>query len=77
MAGFYDRYIETVTKNDERTRLSVDAIMGRMDTLLCDPDRLSRRISGLVVGRVQSGKTLYYIGLEVKAAEAGGKGIIG
>lgn len=26
--NFYDKYIETVTKNDERTRLSVDAIMG-------------------------------------------------
>ena len=32
--GFYGRYIETVTKNDERTRSSVGAIMGRMDELL-------------------------------------------
>lgn len=74
--NFYDKYIETVTKNDERTRLSVDAIMGRMDTLLCDPDRLSKRISGLVVGRVQSGKTRNYIGLALKAADAGWNVII-
>ena len=76
MAGFYDRYIEVVTKNDERTRSSVDAIMGRMDKLLCDPDRLEKRISGLVVGRVQSGKTRNYIGLALKAADAGWNVII-
>ena len=28
--GFYEKYIETVTKNDSRTRNSVDAIIGRM-----------------------------------------------
>lgn len=34
--GFYEKYIETVTKNDVRTRNSVDAIIGRMDELLED-----------------------------------------
>ena len=29
--GFYEKYIETVTKNDVRTRNSVDAIIGRID----------------------------------------------
>lgn len=74
--NFYDKYIETVTKNDERTRSSVDEILGRMDKLLCDPDNLYRRISGLVVGRVQSGKTRNYIGLMLKAADAGWNVII-
>ena len=37
--GFYEKYIETVTKNDVRTRNSVDAIIGRIDELLEDrPD---------------------------------------
>jgi len=77
--GFYDRYIETVTKNDERTRSSVDSIMGRMDKLLNDPDEechVTGRISGLVVGRVQSGKTRNYVGLALKAADAGWNVII-
>ena len=29
--GFYEKYIETVTKNDLRTRNSVDTIIGRID----------------------------------------------
>ncbi len=77
--GFYDRYIETVTKNDERTRSSVDSIMGRMDKLLNDPDEdchVTGRLSGLVVGRVQSGKTRNYVGLALKAADAGWNVII-
>ena len=77
MPGFYDQYIETVTKNDERTRSSVDAIVGRMDKLLNDPDEcLNGRLAGLVVGRVQSGKTRNYIGLALKAADAGWNVII-
>ena len=55
--GFYEKYIETVTKNDVRTRNSVDAIIGRIDELL--DDRPDGRLSGLVVGRVQSGKTRF------------------
>ena len=77
--GFYDRYIETVTKNDERTRSSVDSIMGRMDKLLNDLDEdchVTGRLSGLVVGRVQSGKTRNYVGLALKAADAGWNVII-
>ena len=63
--GFYEKYIETVTKNDARTRNSVDAIIGRIDELL--EDRPDGRLSGLVVGRVQSGKTRNYVGLALKA----------
>ena len=77
--NFYDHYVETVTKNDERTRSSVDSIMGRMDKLLADPDEechATGRLSGLVVGRVQSGKTRNYIGLALKAADAGWNVII-
>ncbi len=77
--GFYDRYIENVTKNDERTRSSVDSIMGRMDKLLNDLDEdchVTGRLSGLVVGRVQSGKTRNYVGLALKAADAGWNVII-
>lgn len=66
---FYEKYIETVTGNDARTRSSVDAIVRRMDELL--EDRPDGRLSGLVVGRVQSGKTRNYVGLALKAAEAG------
>ena len=72
--GFYEKYIETVTKNDSRTRNSVDAIIGRIDELL--DDRPDGRLSGLVVGRVQSGKTRNYVGLALKAAEAGWNVII-
>lgn len=66
---FYEKYIETVTGNDARTRSSVDAIVRRMDELF--EDRPDGRLSGLVVGRVQSGKTRNYVGLALKAAEAG------
>lgn len=71
---FYEKYIETVTNNDNRTRNSVDAIMGRIDELM--KDRPDGRLSGLVVGRVQSGKTRNYVGLALKAAEAGWNVII-
>ena len=71
---FYEKYIEAVTNNDNRTRNSVDAIMGRIDELL--EDRPDGRLSGLVVGRVQSGKTRNYIGLALKAAESGWNVII-
>ena len=42
--GFYEKYIETVTKNDVRTRNSVDAIIGRIDELL--EDRPDGRLRG-------------------------------
>lgn len=45
-----------------------------MDELL--EDRPDGRLSGLVVGRVQSGKTRNYVGLALKAAEAGWNVII-
>lgn len=78
MASFYDQYIQTVTKNDGRTRSSVDAIIGRIDSLLADNKKNGEpsRVSGLVVGRVQSGKTRNYIGLALKAADAGWNVII-
>lgn len=72
--GFYEKYISTVIGNDSRTRDSVDAIVGRIDELLAD--RPDGRLSGLVVGRVQSGKTRNYVGLALKAAEAGWNVII-
>ncbi len=78
MTSFYNQYIETVTKNDARTRASVDAIMGRVDSLLADNEKNGEpsRVSGLVVGRVQSGKTRNYVGLALKAADAGWNVII-
>ena len=78
MTSFYNQYIETVTKNDARTRSSVDAIMGRVDSLLADnlANGEPSRVSGLVVGRVQSGKTRNYVGLALKAADAGWNVII-
>ena len=78
MTSFYNQYIETVTKNDARTRSSVDAIIGRVDSLLADNAKNGEppRVSGLVVGRVQSGKTRNYVGLALKAADAGWNVII-
>ena len=71
MSDFYGDYIKNVTKGDERTKTSIDAIFGRMEKILDERAATSQRLSGLVVGRVQSGKTRNYIGLTLKAADAG------
>ena len=71
MSDFYSDYIKNVTKGDERTKTSIDAILGRMGKILDGRDATEKRISGLVVGRVQSGKTRNYIGLTLKAVDAG------
>lgn len=71
MSDFYSDYIKNVTKGDERTKTSIDAILARMDKILDERAATSQRLSGLVVGRVQSGKTRNYIGLTLKAADAG------
>lgn len=71
MATFYDEYISKVTNDDERTRVSVDATLAQIDSLLASRGLAEKRISGLVVGRVQSGKTRNYIGLTLRAIDAG------
>ena len=76
MMSFYQNYIGNVTKNDGRTRASVDATIDRVNRLLAEQPANARRVSGLVVGRVQSGKTRNYVGLTLKAVEEGWNVII-
>ena len=66
--SFFEKYIAEVTRNDVRTQRSVDAVLKRANELL---QQDGPRVSGLVVGRVQSGKTRHYTGLALKAAEEG------
>lgn len=69
----FANYLATIG-GDNRTKTSVESIMGRMNELL--EDRHDGRLSGLVVGRVQSGKTRNYVGLTLKAADEGWNVII-
>ena len=68
---FFEKYIDDVTHGDARTRASVEAILARTDEILNDREAGKTRVSGLVVGRVQSGKTRNYTGLALKAADEG------
>lgn len=70
--NFFDRYVANLeAKNDFATRKSVSATYSRMKTVLDSRDDGVPRVTGLVVGRVQSGKTRNYIGLILKAADEG------
>ena len=57
-------------KGDVRTENDVTAILNRMNDLLQVPEN-QNRVNGLVVGRVQSGKTRNYVGLMLKALDEG------
>ncbi len=70
--NFFDRYVANLeAKNDFATRESVSATYSRMKSVLDSRDDGVPRVTGLVVGRVQSGKTRNYIGLILKAADEG------
>jgi len=68
---FFDNYISKVINNDERTKVAVDETIERINKILSTRDAFAQRLSGLVVGRVQSGKTRNYIGLMLKAIDEG------
>ena len=56
---------------DTRTENDVDEILGRVNEILGTREFDRQRVNGLVVGRVQSGKTRNYIVLMLKAVEEG------
>ena len=56
---------------DTRTENDVGEILGRVNEILGTRELDRQRVNGLVVGRVQSGKTRNYVGLMLKAVEEG------
>lgn len=56
---------------DERTKKDVESTIERINEVLARPENIDHRVNGLVVGRVQSGKTRNYVGLMLKAAAEG------
>lgn len=62
----FSRYIRNLG-SDTITETAVNRIMSRINSLLEKQTDGEKRLSGLVVGRVQSGKTRNYIGLMLKA----------
>ena len=70
--AYFESYLATLGKNgDPRTKTDVESIMERTNKLLSEREANEQRVNGLVVGRVQSGKTRNYIGLMLKAADEG------
>lgn len=82
--SYYQNYINNI--HDEKTKASVDSTINRLNEIMAGitydgvdengvPIREvvapKSRANGLVVGRVQSGKTRNYIGLMLKAFEEG------
>lgn len=70
--SFFDAYCRGLERNgDLETRSSVESTYARMSDVLATRDAANQKVSGLVVGRVQSGKTRNYVGLALKAADEG------
>ena len=71
----FERYIDHLGKNGESTRICVNATMNKINQLFAQPlennGGLRKIVSGLVVCKVQSGKTSNYVGLMVKAFTEG------
>ena len=67
---YFDSYLAKLG-NDTTTRGDVESIYERMTRILADREAEEQRVSGLVVGRVQSGKTRNYVGLILKAVDEG------
>ena len=70
---YFPKYLATIP-NDVRTPAAVNATIGRVNEVV--DASMTHRCNGLVVGRVQSGKTRNYIGLMLKAADEGWNVII-
>ena len=73
--SYFSNYLETLD-GDSRTKSDVESIMERLNSLLAKKNAKDQRVNGLVVGRVQSGKTRSYIGAILKAADEGWNVII-
>ncbi len=76
--SYFDNYIQSLDggKGDPRTKADVESIIERMNKLLSEREANEQRVNGLVVGRVQSGKTRNYVGLMLKAVDEGWNVII-
>jgi len=68
--SYFRKYLQ-VLGNDARTERDVGSILLRTNEILRDREATRQRVNGLVVGRVQSGKTRNYIGLMLKAVDEG------
>ena len=67
---YFDNYVAALG-HEANTDSDVRQIMGRIDLTLHERDAGRPRANGLVVGRVQSGKTRNYVGLMLKALDEG------
>ena len=78
MVSYFDNYIRSLDggHGDLRTKEDVESIVERMNEILSSREANEQRVNGLVVGRVQSGKTRNYIGLMLKAVDEGWNVII-
>lgn len=76
--SYFDNYIQSLDggKGDPRTKADVESIVDRMNSILAEREANEQRVNGLVVGRVQSGKTRNYVGLMLKAVDEGWNVII-
>lgn len=72
---YFGNYLNTLG-NDPRTPEDVNSTMDRINELMMHRPGPSPRVAGLVVGRVQSGKTRNYVGLALKAIDEGWNTII-
>lgn len=68
--SYFKRYLATIP-NDTRTCPAVTASIDRVNEVLETHGAATVRANGLIVGRVQSGKTRNYIGLMLKAIDEG------
>ncbi len=69
---YFQNYVFRLKQEgDAETERSVEATYGRMTDLLSSRTAAHQQVAGLVVGRVQSGKTRNYVGLALKAADEG------
>ena len=72
---YFPKYLASIPK-DNRTPMAVNASIERLDEVIGAKASSSPRGNGLIVGRVQSGKTRNYIGLMLKAVDEGWNVII-
>lgn len=77
-APYFQKYLEGLQSQDGDTRTgpAVEATMSRLNECLANNAVASAHANGLVMGRVQSGKTRNYVGLMLKAADDGWNVII-
>ncbi len=67
---YYPKYLQTISE-DTLTGTAVEATLSRLNEVIDNKAVATARGNGLVVGRVQSGKTRNYIGVILKAVDEG------